>query len=101
MGICAPTAGNGATGSEEKLKGGAREHREVRTMQKKTMQDLVTSDKEFFTVNDVCGVLGSDPQTIRICARQRPELLGFRTIVMGSRVKIPRIPFLRFMGVDV
>lgn len=58
-------------------------------------------DREWFTVTEVCGVLNTNPHTIRITARQRPELLGFPVIVAGNRVKIPRIPFLRYMGVNV
>lgn len=58
-------------------------------------------DCEFFTVTEICGVLKMNPQTIRITARQRPELLGFPVILSGSRVRIPRIPFLRFMGVNI
>jgi len=58
-------------------------------------------DREFFTPQDVSFVLKTDPQTIRICARQRPELLGFPVILIGNRVKIPRIPFLRCMGVNI
>ena len=67
-------------------------------MAKKTMQDLLQSDKEFFTPADVEGVLGCDQQTLRLQARLRPDLLQFPVIVMGNRVKIPRIPFLRLMG---
>ena len=59
------------------------------------------ADKEFFTPQEVSFVLGTDPQTIRVCARQRPDLLGFPVILVGNRVKIPRIPFLRCMGVNV
>lgn len=67
-----------------------------------TLEELTRKvDREFFTATDVCGVLGSDPQNIRDTARQRPELLGFPVILMGSRVKIPRIPFLRYMGVCI
>lgn len=67
-----------------------------------TLPELVQRvNKEFFTPQDVSFVLKSDPQTIRICARQRPELLGFPVIIMGRRVKIPRIPFLRYMGVVI
>lgn len=67
-----------------------------------TLQELVQRvDREFFTPQDVCGVLGADPQTIRIAARQRPEWLGFPVILVGNRVKIPRIPFLRYMGVAI
>lgn len=58
-------------------------------------------DREWFTVTEVSGVLNANPHTLRVTARQRPELLGFPVIVSGNRVKIPRIPFLRFMGVNV
>lgn len=44
-------------------------------------------------------MLGTTDQQVRVCARQRPDLLGFPTIIMGSRVKIPRIPFLQYLGV--
>lgn len=67
-----------------------------------TLPELATrSGREFFTAAEVCGVLGMDPQNIRDVARQRPELLGFPVITVGTRVKIPRIPFLRFMGIDI
>lgn len=59
------------------------------------------NDREYFTAAEVCGVLGADPQTIRDTARQRPDLLSFPVICTGNRVKIPRIPFLRFMGVNI
>lgn len=68
--------------------------------ERKTLDDLIRSDKDCFVAGDVCGVLEMDPHTIRLAARQRPELLGFRTIITGCRVKIPRIPFLQFMGVS-
>lgn len=71
-------------------------------MRKYTLPELAARhDTEYFTVQDISGVLGSDPQTIRITARQRPELLGFPVILIGNRVKIPRIPFLRHMGVCI
>ena len=67
-----------------------------------TLPELVQkTDREFYTAAEVCFVLGSDPQTIRDTARQRPELLGFPVVLVKSRVKIPRIPFLRFMGVNI
>lgn len=58
-------------------------------------------DRDFFTADEICNVLGANPQTIRDTARQRPELLGFPAIITGSRVRFPRIPFLRFMGVNI
>lgn len=65
-----------------------------------TVSELIESPKAFFTPGDVSGVLGSNPQTIRVTARQRPDLIGFEYTFVGNRMKIPRIPFLRFLGVD-
>ena len=67
-----------------------------------TLPELtVKADREFFTAAEICGVLEMDPQTLRDTARQRPELLGFPAILTGTRVRFPRIPFLRFMGVNI
>ena len=67
----------------------------------KTLDDLINMDKPFLTPADIAGALGSNPQTIRVTARQRPDLIGFDFTFVGNRMKIPRIPFLRFMGVDI
>ena len=63
-----------------------------------TINEIKLSTKEILTPADIAEVLGCDPQSIRVRARQRPELLGFPVIVLGSRVKIPRRPFLRYLG---
>ena len=63
-----------------------------------TLADLMNIDREYLLPGDVAGVLGTSDQWVRVCARQQPQLLGFPTVIMGSRVKIPRIPFLRYMG---
>ena len=71
-------------------------------MKNLTLPELaVKTDREWFTSDEICGVLNMDPQTLRLTARQRPELLGFPAIVSGTRVRFPRIPFLRYMGVNV
>ena len=67
----------------------------------KTVQELQKSEKAFFTPDDVSGVLGSNPQTIRVTARQRPDLIGYEFTFVGNRMKIPKIPFLRFLGVEI
>ena len=46
---------------------------------------------------DAASVLGCSPNSLRQTARQRPELLGFPVIVMGRRVRIPRLPFIQFL----
>lgn len=66
-----------------------------------TLQEILNSEKPCLTPADVAPVLGSDPHTIRCTAHQRPELLGFPFTFSGNRMKIPRIPFLRFMGVNI
>lgn len=67
----------------------------------KTLEDLQVSTKAFFTPGDVCGVLGANPQTIRVTARQRPDLIGYEFTFVGNRMKIPKVPFLRFMGLEI
>ena len=66
-----------------------------------TLAEIKTSDKAFLTPTDVAEVLQSNPQTVRVTARQRPDLIGYEFTFAGNRMKIPRIPFLRFMGVDI
>ena len=70
-------------------------------MRRLTLDELIDSDKESYTPDDICGVLGVDPHSIRIAAKQRPDLLGFNFFFIGTRMKIPRIPFLQKMGVDI
>ena len=71
-------------------------------MKNLTLPELsAKTDREWFTSDEICGVLNMDPQTLRLTARQRPELLGFPAIVCGTRVRFPRIPFLRHMGVNI
>lgn len=65
-----------------------------------TLDEIKSSDKTVLTANDVAPVLRCDPQCIRIMARENPLLLGFPVTVTGRRTKIPRLPFLRYMGVE-
>ena len=65
----------------------------------KTLAEIQAMDKPFLTPAEISGILGSDPHTIRVMARQRPDLIGFQYTFTGNRMKIPRIPFLRFIGV--
>lgn len=62
-----------------------------------TLSEVERSKKSMLTAVDIAPILRSDPQLIRMQARERPELLGFPVICVGSRVKIPREGFLRFV----
>ena len=65
-----------------------------------TLDEIRASDKPYLIPSDVAGVLGCDPHAIRLAARDCPEKLGFPVIVIKSRTRIPRLPFLRFMEGD-
>mgnify|MGYP003294486060 CR=1 FL=1 len=66
-----------------------------------TLTELKESSEPMLNVTDIAEILGCDPQSIRCQAKSNPATLGFPITVIGSRVKIPRIPFLNFMGVNV
>jgi len=63
-----------------------------------TLDEIKVCDKPTLTPADIAEVLGCDPQDIRVQARMAPERLGFPVIIIKSRTKIPRIPFLKYMG---
>ena len=65
-----------------------------------TLSDLKNMTSETITPAVAARVLNCDPQWIRIVARQQPHRLGFPVVVLGSRVKIPRVGFIRFMEGD-
>lgn len=62
-----------------------------------TLQEIKALDRDVITPVQAAGVLGCDPHFIRLAARQCPECLGFPVVVIRSRTKIPRIPFIRFV----
>ena len=66
-----------------------------------TLEELIDSQKDCLCPDDICGVLGVNQHNIRLAAKQRPDLLGFDLFFIGTRMKIPKIPFLRKMGVDI
>lgn len=65
------------------------------------IEEMKRSTKEVLTPQDVAEVLSCDPQSVRVLARQRPDLLGFPVIVIKSRVKIPRRAFLKYITGEV
>jgi hypothetical protein len=61
-----------------------------------TIEEIRASDKAFLTPQDISRALGSDPQTIRLTAKLHPERIGYPFTFVGTRMKIPRIGFLRW-----
>lgn len=62
-----------------------------------TLDEIRNSTKEVLTPAEVAPVLGCDPQDIRLQAKRNPERLGFNVAVVGTRVKVPRLAFIRWM----
>lgn len=62
-----------------------------------TIEEIRVSDKTMLTPMDIAEVLKADPQDIRLQAKRNPERLGFNVAVIGTRVKVPRMAFLRWM----
>ena len=62
-----------------------------------TLEELKKLDVNLLTPAQAAEVLGVSAQSIRVCARQRPDLLGFTVMVYGSRVKVPRLPLIDFL----
>lgn len=68
-----------------------------------TLNEIKASDKVMLTPADVAEALGVDAQGIRVMAHEQPERLGFPVVVCGRNgraVRIPRLAFLKFLGVD-
>ena len=73
-------------------------------MRNMTLTDIKALDREWLNVSEVAEVLGTDPQGIRIAAHENPRGLGFPVIVIGRngrRVKVPRLPFIRYMEAGI
>lgn len=62
-----------------------------------SLDEIKSMTKEIITPSIAAKVLGCDPMWIRLVARKDPAQLGFPTICLGNRVKIPRLAFIRFM----
>ena len=61
-----------------------------------TLDDLRRVDRDWLLASEVAPILGTDPHSIRVAARVAPGRLGFPVCVVGSRVKIPKKPFIEF-----
>lgn len=66
----------------------------------KGFEAILASDAVFLTAEEVGKAAGWSPDSIRVQARENPALLGFPVTVLGTRTYIPRIPFLKHIGID-
>lgn len=65
-----------------------------------TLEEIARLDRDYLTPSQAAPVLKCNPYFISLMARteENRKALGFPVIRMGTRTKIPRIPFLRIMG---
>ena len=63
-----------------------------------TLDDLAAVDRDDLTCTQAATVLRVSQYNLHEAAIDRPESLGFPVVVIGRRVRIPKIPFLRHMG---
>ena len=61
------------------------------------LKEIEMSDEVFILAEDVGKAIGIAPQRLREQAKDEPSKLGFNVIVVGTSIKIPRIPFLKFV----
>ncbi len=60
-----------------------------------TITEILNSTADTLGPGDIAGVLGCDPQTLRLMAVQDPQALApLQPIRLGNRVRFPRVRFL-------
>ena len=62
-----------------------------------TLQELEQLETEVLTPSQVAPILGCNPYSINIATRDGRNPFPFPVIRMGSRVRIPKMPFLKAM----
>lgn len=62
---------------------------------------ILCKDSLMLTPDEVAPLLDSSPQTIRNTAKKNPQLIGFPFTFNGNAMKIPKKPFLQFLGIEV
>ena len=65
-----------------------------------TLEQMAAMDQVYLTPAEAAPLLGCDPHWLRLMAatEERRKELGFPVIRLGHRTKIPRAPFLRYLG---
>lgn len=62
-----------------------------------SLDDIKQMDKPFITPAIAARIIGCEAHYIRLAAREDPASLGFPTLCVKSRVKIHRLPFIRWV----
>lgn len=62
-----------------------------------SIDEIAKMNKLYITPAEAAPILGCNPHSIRIQARDDPSKLGFPVTVMGHRTRIHRKAFVRFV----
>ena len=62
-----------------------------------TIEDIKKLDKDILTPADVAPLLHCDPNVIRLQAKQDIKQLGFPASKIGTRIKIPKEGFIKWI----
>ena len=62
-----------------------------------TFEEIIASDKQMLTPEDVAGVLGCHPYSLNVQAKEDIAKLGFPATKIGTRLRIPRLGFIHWM----
>lgn len=69
-----------------------------------TFEEIKASDKDMLIPADICDILGVDKYSINVQVKQDKKTginsFPFPTMLIGSRVKIPRKAFIKAMEGD-
>ena len=62
-----------------------------------TLEQLESLPKEMLVPKDIAPILGCTPYTINVATRDGKNPFPFPIIRMGTRVRIPKRPFIKAM----
>ena len=63
-----------------------------------TLAEIKAIGNSVINAQSAAAISETDYMTLLYTAREYPERLGFPVICVGNRVKIPRIPFIKFLA---
>ncbi len=62
-----------------------------------TLEEIEALPKEMLVPKDIAPFLGCNPYMINVCTKNGENPFPFPVIRMGTRVRIPKIPFVKAM----
>ena len=66
-----------------------------------TLQEIEALQKEVLVPADIAPILGCTPYSINLATRDGKNPFPFPIIRMGTRVRIPKTPFIKAMRGDL